>query len=184
MFTALMSEAGKLGNTEILPPKVAAILDKWQKKSYSTGREYSFTSSINENPFVRITSQTKFITTYADWINTSLYLYGEIFEEGGLSKSNLHILTDRYGKLTVNASKDQLTSGSNKLYNIYGLWVNGKQNLLTGELKDLTLIDFLIYKQNYDEISLNALINKASLNWSKIKDKDSWLSDIKGGEHE
>lgn len=184
MFTALMSEVGKQGSVDLLHQKAAAIIDKWQKKSFTSGREYSIASSVNEIPFLTINRDTKFIALQTDWVNTNLYLYGEIYEEGGLSSSNLHILTDRYGKLTVDASKEQLTTGSNKLYNIYGLWVKGKQNIATGFLKDLSLIDFLIHQQNYDEVALNMLINKASDSWRKVKDKDSWLADIRGGVNE
>ncbi len=32
MFSALMSEVGKQGTTELLQPKAIAILDKWQRK--------------------------------------------------------------------------------------------------------------------------------------------------------
>jgi len=184
MFTALLSEVGKQGSTNLLQPKASAILDKWQKKAYSSGREYSFSSSINKDQFIKITKETKFIAPQSDWVNTTLYLYGEIFEEGGLSKSNLHILTDRYGKLTVDATKEQLTSGTNKLYNTHGLWVKGKQNLQTGVLKDITLIDFLTHNQNYDELVLNMLIDKASINWEKIKDKDAWLDEVRGGNND
>lgn len=184
MFTALLSEVGKQGSTDLLQPKAAVIIDKWQRKALSSGREYSITSSVNETPFLTINSHTKFIATQTDWVNTNLYLYGEIFEEGGLNNSNLHILTDRYGKLTVGATKEQLTSGTNKLYNFYGLWVKGKQNLETGSLKDLSLIDFLTHQLNYDELALNKQIEKASINWQKIGDKDAWLTDIRGGVNE
>jgi hypothetical protein len=33
-------------------------------------------------------------------------------------------------------------------------------------------------------LALNKLIEKASVNWKKIKDKDNWLSDVKGGINE
>ncbi len=181
MFTALMSEVAKQGSTELLHQKAAAVLDKWQKKSFASGREYSIASSASEIPFLTINRDTKFIAPQTDWVNTSLYLYGEIFEEGGLSSSNLHILTDRYGKLTVDATREQLTSGTNKLYSVYGLWVKGKQNVSTGILKDLSLIDFLVHRLDYDELALNKLIDKASANWKKVKDKDAWLADIRGG---
>ena len=184
MFTALLSEVGKQGSTDLLQPKAAFIIDKWQRKALASGREYSITSSVNETPFLTINSHTKFIAPQTDWVNTNLYLYGEIFEEGGLNNSNLHILTDRYGKLTVGATKEQLTSGTNKLYNFYGLWVKGKQNVETGSLKDLSLIDFLTHQLNYDELALNKQIEKASINWQKIGDKDAWLTDIRGGVNE
>ena len=185
MFTALMSEVGKRGNIDLLEPKAAAIIDKWQRKAYTTGREYSFTSSISpDNAFVKITKESQFIAPQTDWVNTNLYLYGRIFEEGGLNKINLHIQTDRYGKLVVDATEEQLTSGANKLFQTYGLWVKGKQNLQSGTLKDLTLIDFLTYQTEYDELALNKLIDKASANWGKIKNKDLWLNDIRGGANE
>src|SRR4051812_3133520 len=44
MFTALMSEVGKRGNLDLLESKAAVIIDKWQRKSYLTGREYTVTS--------------------------------------------------------------------------------------------------------------------------------------------
>lgn len=181
MFTALMSEVGKQGNVDLLEPKAAAIIDKWQRKAYSTGREYSITSSVSQDAFVKINNLSQFIAPQTDWVNTSLYLYGKIFEEGGLNKANLHILTDRYGKLVVDATEEQLTTGANKLYQIYGLWVKGKQNLQSGILKDLVLIDFITHQVEYDELVLNKLIDKATANWKKIKDKDLWLSDIRGG---
>lgn len=185
MFTALMSEVGKRGNVDLLEPKAACIIDKWQKKSYVTGREYLITSSVSpEDAFLKINKESQFIAPQTDWVNTNLYLYGKIFEEGGLNKVNLHILTDRYGKLVVNATEEQLTSGSNKLFQVYGLWVKGKQNLQSGFLKDLVLIDFLTYQPEYDELALNKLIDKASENWKKIKNKDSWLEDIRGGLNE
>jgi hypothetical protein len=184
MFTALISEVGKQGSTDLLHQKAAAIIDKWQKKAFASGREYTITSSVNESPFLTINRDTKFIAPQTDWVNTNLYLYGEIYEEGGLSSSNLHILTDRYGKLTVDATKEQLTSGANKLYNVYGLWVKGKQNVATGSLKDLFLIEFLTHRMDYDELALNKQIEKASISWKKVKDKDAWLTDVKGGTNE
>jgi len=171
MFTALMSEVGKRGRTDLLQQKAATIIYKWQKKAFASGREYTITSSVNERPFLTINRDTKFIALQTDWVNTNLYLYGEISEEGGLSSSNLHILTERYGKLRVDATTEQLTSGINKLYNIYGLWVKGKQNVTTGFLKDLSLIDFLWHQLDYDELALNKLIEKASASWKKLKTK-------------
>jgi hypothetical protein len=184
MFTALMNEVAKQGSTQLLEPQQANVLDKWQQRAYKAGRTFSFSSSINDNEnFLTISHETKFIVAQTDWINTSMYLYGEIYEEGGLNKSNLHILTARYGKLTVGASKEQLTTGTNKLYNVYGLWVKGKQNVKSGELKELSLIDFIPYNQDYDEVALNILITNASKNWSRIKNADRWLEDVRGGEN-
>ena len=181
MFSALMAEVGNRGNIDLLEPKAAAIIDKWQRKSYSSGRQYTITSSTSEDDLLTINNESQFIAPQSDWVNTSVYLYGKIYEEGGLSKVNLHILTDSYGKLTVSATEEQLTEGDQKLYKIYGLWVKGKQNISTGQLKDLELIDYLKYQPEYEEVVLQKLIKKATLSWSAVKDKDAWLSEIRGG---
>jgi hypothetical protein len=184
MFSALMTEVGNRGNIDLLEPKAAAIIDKWQRKSYNSGRDYTITSSTSEDDLLTINKESQFIAPQSDWVNTSLYLYGKIYEEGGLSKVNLHILTDRYGKLTVRATEEQLTEGDQKLFKIYGLWVKGKQNLTSGQLKDLELIDYLKYQPEYDEIVLQKLIKKATTNWAVINDKDQWLQEIRGGLNE
>jgi hypothetical protein len=185
MFSALMAEVGNRGNVELMEPKAALVIDKWQRKSYNSGREYVITSSVTEDkPLIEINNQSQFISPQSDWVNTSLYLYGKIYEEGGLSKINLHILTDRYGKLTVNATEEQLTAGDQKLFKIYGLWVKGKQNIATGDLKDLQLIDYLKYQPEYDEIVLQKRRKKATTNWATIQNKDQWLQEIRGGANE
>jgi hypothetical protein len=185
MFTALLTEVGNRGNIELLEPKAAAVIDKWQRKSYNSGTDYLITSSLSdEKPLISITPKSQFIAPQTDWVNTDLYLYGKIYEEGGLSKINLHILTGRYGKLTVSATEEQLTAGDQKLFKTYGLWVKGKQNVENGQLKDLELIDYLTYQPEYDEIVLQKQIKKATANWATIKDKDEWLQEIRGGVNE
>lgn len=186
MFSALMTEVGNRGNVELLEPKAGLIIDKWQRKAYNTGRQYTLTTSIDDNKsLITISTQTQFISPQLDWVNVSLNLYGKIYEEGGLSNINLHILTDRYGKLTVNATEEQLTAGDKKLFQVYGLWVKAKQNVSSGKLKDLELIDYLKYQPGqYNEVVLQKLINKATPNWGAVKDKDAWLSEVRGGANE
>ncbi|MCY7420616.1 MAG: hypothetical protein LH478_02620 [Chitinophagaceae bacterium] len=101
--------------------KAAIIIDKWQRKAYTTGRHYEISSSVSpDKPVVIIDKESQFIAPQSNWVNTSLYLYAKIYEEGGLNKVNLHIITDRYGKLPVKATEEQLTSGENKLFKVYG----------------------------------------------------------------
>lgn len=184
MFSALMEAVGKQGNIDLLDRKQAAIIDKWQKKSYGSGRQFVIGSSVSEAPLLTISRDSQFISSQNDWVTASLYLYGKVYEEGGRKDINLHILTDRYGPLTVDATEEQLTTGENKLFKFYGLWVKGKQNVSTGELKDLKLIDFLFRQEDYDELALQSLIKKSTINLSKIRNKDQWLADLRGGADE
>src|ERR1035437_1231598 len=85
---ALMAEVGNQGNVDLLEPRAALIIDKWQCKSYTTGRQYIINSSVSEDKaLITISNQSQFISPQSDWVDTSLYLYGKIFEEGGLSRS-------------------------------------------------------------------------------------------------
>jgi hypothetical protein len=185
MFNALMAEVSTRGNLEILDSKQAAIIDKWQRKAYTSNLTYSISSSVAPNiEVLKITKESQFIAPKSNWVNTSVYLYGKIFEEGGLNRVNLHILTEKFGKLAVKATEEQLTTGENKLFKIYGVWAKGKQNIESGELKDLELLDFITYQPEYDELVLQKAIKRASKNWKNIKDKDAWLSNIRGGVNE
>jgi|CXWL01.1.fsa_nt_gi hypothetical protein len=185
MFNALMAEIGTRGNLDLLDSKAASIIDKWQRRAYDSNRQYSISSSVSPTkPVLTISKGTQFIAPKSNWVNTSLYLYGRIYEEGGLNRVNLHILTDRYGKLPVKATEEQLTTGENKLFKIYGVWAKGKQNVDSGELKDLELIEFITYQPEYDDLVLQKSIQKASANWKSIKDKDAWLTNIRGGVNE
>jgi len=94
---------------------------------------------------------------------------------------NLHVITKEYGKLTVSATKEQLTEGVKKLYKYYGLKATGKQNLVDGKIDDLKLIDFLEYNPVFNKEELDMLIEKAAPNLSTIKNVDSWLAQIRGG---
>ncbi|MEI9944557.1 MAG: hypothetical protein WDN26_10105 [Chitinophagaceae bacterium] len=148
------------------------------------GRQYEIASSLTDIPLLIINRDTQYISPQNEWVATSLYLYGKIYEEGGRKDVNLHILTSRYGTLTVDATEEQLTSGDNKLFKVYGLWVKGKQNIKTGELKDLQLIDFIVHQPTYNELALQALIKKSTANWKKVKNKDKWLTELRGGSNE
>lgn len=181
MFTALMAEVESQGAVDILDLKAAVVIDKWQRKAYTTGRNYLISSSVSaDKPVLTINKESQFIAPQSNWVTTSVYLYGKIYEEGGLNNVNLHIITERHGKLPVKASEEQLTSGENKLFKVYGVWAKGKQNISTGELKDLELIEFIVHQPVYDEIALQKQIKKASLSWRSIKDKDAWLVQVRG----
>ena len=67
MFTALMAEVGKQGNVDLLEPKALAIIDKWQRKAYSSARVYLITSSIfPDQPILTINRESQFILPQSD----------------------------------------------------------------------------------------------------------------------
>lgn len=98
----------------------------------------------------------------------------------GVKKPNIHITTAKFGNLTVAASKEQILEGDKKTYKQYGIKVRGKKNLSDGKLSDLELIEFINYRPVFDRGLLDKMIEKASINLSKIKNVDKWIDELKG----
>ncbi len=183
LFNGLISEINNRKTVDFLDYKRAEIIEKFQRKAKEKGYEISLSSSISNNAELVINKQTNYFNVTPYWIKTEIYLYGEIYEEGGMIP-NLHILTKEYGKLTVSATREQLLEGEQKLYKVYGIKASGKQNISDGKPFDLKLINYIDYNPLFNKTELDILISKATPNLSKIKDVDSWMSEIRGGVYE
>jgi hypothetical protein len=109
---------------------------------------------------------------------SEFYLYGEIYQEGG-KNPNLHLSTKKYGNVTISATKEQIINGEKKTYKPYGVKVRGKRSFENDSLTDLTLIEFILYKPIFNKSLLDKVIEKASVNLSKIANVDEWLDDLK-----
>ena len=109
---------------------------------------------------------------------SEFYLYGEIYQEGG-KNPNIHISTSKFGNLTISATKQQILDGEKKTYKPYGIKVKGKKSLSEGKFSDLELIEFIQYRPIFDKSLLDKIIEKASINLSKITNVDSWIDSLK-----
>ena len=69
--------------------------------------------------------------------------------------------------------------GEKKTYKPYGIKVRGKRSFEDDSLTDLELIEFIQYKPVFNKSLLDKVIEKASVNLSKITNVDAWLDDIK-----
>ena len=179
LFNGLTEEISHRQSIDFLDYKRGEIIEKFQRKAKDKMLEISFSNSISKKDNLVINKETNYYQAQAEWINTDINLYGEIFQEGGINP-NLHILTKEFGKLTVSATKEQLTEGENKLYKVYGLRVSAKQNLKNKSLSDIKLMDFIEHNPVFDKNELSTLIKKATPNWAKVNDIDKWLKQIRG----
>ena len=109
---------------------------------------------------------------------SEFYLYGEIYQEGG-KNPNIHISTSKFGNLTISATKEQILDGEKKTYRPFGIKVRGRKNLSDGKFSDLKLIEFINYRPIFDKSLLEKVIERASVNLSKIKNLDSWIDGLK-----
>lgn len=181
LFNGLIGEVSHRKSIEFLDFKRAEIIEKFQRLATEKDFEITFNTSSNDSKELKINKNTNFFNIAPSYINTELVLYGEVYQEGGISP-NLHILTKEYGKLTISATKEQILEGEKRVYKVYGVKVNGKQSIETQKPYDLRLVEFILYNPIFDKAKLDLMIERASLNLSKIKNVDTWVEQIREGE--
>ena len=188
--TAIQSQAilGRL-NTDhdlgLLNSKQIDAIEALQKfvKDENFVIHFGLSDKLNEG--LRLDRETEWIAKEDIWVNEELYVTGEIVDVGGKTKSNIHIVTDSFGTLTVEADKDVLTEDSkNRLYKKQKLRIQIKRNLNTGEFRkgSAMLIEFIDFDQDNEspEEYLDRLIAEAKPHMDKIEDPENWLKNIRG----
>lgn len=178
LFNGLTSEIKNRNNLDFLDYKRQSIIDKFQKKAIKEGYIIEFNNSISNESSLVIDFHSNFEMIVPTFYESEFYLYGEIYQEGG-KNPNLHISTKNFGNLTISATKEQIMDGEKKTYKIYGIKVRGKKSFEENTLSDLVLIDFIQYKPVFNKKLLDKVIEKASINLSKITNVDAWIDDLK-----
>lgn len=115
--------------------------------------------------------------------DAEFYFYGKVTNAGGKEKANIHVSTEDLGTIRIQTPISFLENyDDNLLYKSFGVRATGKQHSETGEIdtSSLEFVEMVGYHPKYDEQYLNNLIDKASNNWARVTDKDSWLREIRG----
>jgi len=179
LFNGLTKEIENKKSLNFLETKRAEVIERFQRKAKDNSYTITFSNSYNTETKLVITNQTNFVRDVPEFIETEVYLYGEIYEEGGITEPNIHINTEEYGKLTISTTKEQISTDKNILYKIIGVRAFGKQNLSDGKLMDLKLVDFIPYSPSNDEGWLDKAISRASNIWKGV-DVDRYMKEIRG----
>jgi len=178
LFNGLTTEISKRNSLDFLDYRRQEIIDRFQKKAIKEGYKIEFGSSLSKEKTLVISTDTKFEMIAPQFYESEFYLYGEIYQEGG-KNPNIHISTSKFGNLTISATKQQILDGEKKTYKPYGIKVKRKKNLSEGKFSDLELIEFIQYRPIFDKSLLDKIIEKASINLSKITNVDSWIDSLK-----
>lgn len=178
LFNGLTTEIKSRNNLDFLDYKRQSIIDKFQKRAIKEDYVIEFNNSISEESSLVIDYTTSFEMIAPTYYESEFYLYGEIYQEGG-KNPNLHLSTKKYGNLTISATKEQIMNGEKKTYKPYGIKVRGKKSFEDDKLSDLELIEFIQYKPVFNKSLLEKVIEKASVNLSKIANVDAWIDDLK-----
>ncbi len=182
-FSAILSEVQTNNSIDFLDIKTARAFENIQTLSVQKDYTFEIKTSLKEISELNITPQSKFYRTESIWVDAELYFYGVLTNAGGKNKANIHLDTNDYGSITINTGKDFLEEQEqNLLYKNFGVRVQGKQNIETGEIdtKSLSLLELIDYTPKFDNDYLNVLISKAKKSLSSIN-ADEWLLNLRGG---
>ena len=92
------------------------------------------------------------------WVQVEKYLYGNVIDMGGKNKANVHLELENGQTLIMTSTQDFLSRDEqNRLYRPALLHVTAEENLLTGALRNLSLLAFEAHQPRYDEDEFNLL---------------------------
>jgi hypothetical protein len=181
-FNAIIGHVAISQSIDFLDLKTAQAFETLQQIAKNKNYTIVINTSIDNTNKVKIDPSSNILRTEAVWVDAEFYLYGKITNAGGKEKANIHVATEEHGSLVINVPMSFLEAyDNNMLYKKYGVRVLGRQHSETGELdtSSLQFVEIVDYRPRYDEQYLNTLIDKATRSWSGIKDKNTWLRQIR-----
>jgi hypothetical protein len=131
-----------------------------------------------------INAETDYRSDDADqWVRVERYVRGEVQDLGGATRANAHVRLPDGKLLTVATDRDVLRSDkTNRLYKPALLRVRAQYNVLTQELRDAELIEFVEYSPKFDEQSFERLTRRGTEAWKGVDNASEWVDDLRGGD--
>ncbi|OMP13069.1 hypothetical protein COLO4_02333 [Corchorus olitorius] len=112
------------------------------------------------------------------WKNT---YWGRLLIWGGVNKPNIHFVLNDGVPLVVSADKSKIAEEDrNWIYREALLHVKAEENLSTGQLRKVTLLNFEDYDPRYNDDDFRAMTLKGESAWADVKDASAWVDEIRG----
>lgn len=159
------------------------VIERWQKIARKTsGIAFQIAAPFLPRPVV-VSSGSDYRSDDADqWVQVERYIRGEIQDLGGSGKVNAHVRLPDGTSLTVSTDRDLLRNEKvNRLYKMAMLRIRAQYNVLTRELRDARLVEFVEYAPSIDEEELARLTRRGAQAWKDVPDATSWVDDLRGG---
>ncbi len=101
---------------------------------------------------------------------------------GGATKPNAHVKLPDGRTLTVTAEHDMLRDDTiNRLYKLAMLRIKADYNVLTKELRNARLVEFVEYAPNVEEGDLSRMTRRGAIAWKDVTDATAWVDELRGG---
>ena len=183
----LFRDLQSLGASELLDRldvKRKEVLERWQKAARATSElAYRITAPLLTKPVV-ISADTDFRANDSDeWVEVERYVQGEIVDLGGKTKANAHVRLPDGTTLKITTQQQVLRDEqANRLYKQATLRVRAQYNVLTKELRDARLVEFVEYAPSFDEAEFEKLTRKGREAWKDVGDATAWVEGLRGGD--
>lgn len=181
-FTAVLQMIVSQQSIDNLEVTTSRAIESIQQSAKQNNYYFEITTSHSNQVKLQINPGTNFFRNEDLWADAEFFFYGELVNAGGKNEPNIHLATKEFGTLYIDVDKEFLKQqDENILYKEFGVRVQGKQNIATGELdrKNIRLIELIDYNSRFDEQYLSSLILKVGNKFDGL-DVDGWINEIRG----
>jgi hypothetical protein len=182
----LFTDLRALLNTELLDNvdvKRRDVMERWQKAARQTRQlAYRISAPFLDRPIV-INAESDYHSDDADqWVQVERYIRGEIQDLGGATKANAHVKLPDGSTLKVTTDREILRDDTvNRLYKLAMLRIKAEYNVLTRDLRNARLVEFVEYTPQVDEEDLVRMTRRGANAWKDVSDATAWVDQLRGG---
>ena len=181
----LFNDLRTLLNTELLDSldaKRRDVMARWQKAARQTRQvAYRISAPFLDRPIV-VNAESDYHSDDADqWVQVERYIRGEIQDLGGATKANAHVKLPDGTTLKVTTDRDVLRDDTvNRLYKLAMLRIKAEYNVLTRDLRNARLVEFVEYTPQVDEESLARMTRRGATAWKDVGNATAWVDELRG----
>ncbi len=165
-----------------LDAKRREVMERWQKTARQSKQvAYRISAPFLARP-IEINAESDYHADDADqWVQVERYIRGEIQDLGGVTKANAHIKLPDGRTLKVTTERDVLRNDTvNRLYKLAMLRIKADYNVLTRELRNARLVEFVEHASAVDEDALSKLTRRGAVAWKDVPDATTWVDELRG----
>jgi hypothetical protein len=170
---------------DTLDTKRREMMERWQKAARQSKQlAYRISAPFLDRP-IEINAETDFRADDADqWVQVERYIRGEIQDLGGVTKANAHVKLPDGNTLKVTAEREVLRNDTvNRLYKMAMLRIKAEYNVLTRELRNARLLEFVEYAPSVNDEELARLTRRGAVAWKDVPNATTWVDELRGGAH-
>jgi len=169
-----------------IDPGRREVLIQWQRSVLKNkNRRYKLLSKADDEKVsdirIIIDSESKFHFHQVVWADIEQYVYGRVYDLGGKTKSNVHLLLEDGSTLKAEADPSLLVGDKvNRIYRNQLLRVKARQNIDTKEISDYQLISYEKYSDEFNEAAFDEFVSNGTKAWGRVENPVAWLETLRG----